>query len=92
MKPDKPLSAWLAPGANPFGQPHQHDYGKISRMLDGWKQSPGPELLFVKLGSRAAIAKQLRDSRVAVPGRSQLANFIHAWLYENAPDWYWKSE
>ena len=85
VRPGKLLSEWL----DPTGRSNQYNYRRISRMLNAWKDDPGDEFLFVKLGSRAAIVDRLGKAELNLPGRSQLRDFVTAWLYENAPDWYW---
>ena len=60
MKPDKPLSAWLAPGANPFGQPHQHDYGKILECSTGGSRALAQNFYL----SNLAAGQQLQSSFV----------------------------
>ena len=92
VRPHKLLPEWL----DPAGRSNKYDYRRMSMMLDIWKDNPGQEYLFVRIGSKAKIVKRLKEhcalKSILVPGDSQLRDFVTAWLFANAPDWYWKAE
>ena len=93
----KPQSCKLLPEwLEPAGRSNRYNYRRMSGMLDIWKSDPGPEYLFVKLGSKAKIVERLKvhcaRNNISVPVDSQLRDFVTAWLVANAPEWYWNEE